>query len=234
MSIFEATRRGDATAVEVFLRYDKAAPHERARQGETPLHVAVEFSHIYVARLLLEAGADVNARTAQGLTPLHLALMLENPVPMARLLLGHGANPRLKDNSAVTPVHLAARHAALPDAPDLFAVLMEHGGEVNARDQKGETVLHRVAQALHEREGGVDTVRLLLDWGADRSLRDQSLRLPLDYRPLTPEVVELLQPPPEDGQPQLRKRTALRGAGKSGGRRRTAGRDIDVQAEYGD
>ena len=65
-SIFEATRKGDATAVEVFLRYDKAALHERARQGETPLHVAVEFSHVYVARLLMEAGADVNARNAEG------------------------------------------------------------------------------------------------------------------------------------------------------------------------
>ena len=153
---------------------------------------------------------------------------------MTRLLLAHGANVRLKDNNGNTALHAVARHCAKPEGPELFSLLLKHGAQPNARAGKGETVLHLAARALNDSVGGIDGVRMPLDWGADPALRDESLRLPLDYRPQSAEALELLQPPPQEGQPQLKRRTSLRGAGKSGGRRRTTSREIDVEAEYGD
>ncbi len=41
--------------------------------GWTPLHVACEKGHASVVRLLLERGADVNARDGKGRTALVLA-----------------------------------------------------------------------------------------------------------------------------------------------------------------
>ena len=54
--------------------------------GETPLHVAVEWSSIEAAQLLLAHGANVNARNNEGKTPLH-----EAPAEMVPLLKKYGA-----------------------------------------------------------------------------------------------------------------------------------------------
>ena len=42
--------------------------------GDTPLTLASEFGKVGAARVLLEAGADVNKRTSAGRTPLFQAL----------------------------------------------------------------------------------------------------------------------------------------------------------------
>ena len=56
----------------------------------TPLHYAVGYGHIFMARMLLENGADVNAVTDDDWTPLHFAVQ-KSDYEMAKLLLEHGA-----------------------------------------------------------------------------------------------------------------------------------------------
>lgn len=41
--------------------------------GRTPLHSAANAGHIQSCRMLLYAGADINARSLQGVTPAQLA-----------------------------------------------------------------------------------------------------------------------------------------------------------------
>jgi ankyrin repeat protein len=43
------------------------------RDGETPLHLALYWGQVDVARLLIEHGADRTAQNYDGETPLHLA-----------------------------------------------------------------------------------------------------------------------------------------------------------------
>jgi len=57
-----------------------------------PVHAAAAARDPASLRLLLEAGADPNARQQGGLTPLHAAAHADH-VDMARLLLEHGADP---------------------------------------------------------------------------------------------------------------------------------------------
>ena len=57
-----------------------------------PLHSAVAGGHLEIARLLLEHGADANARQADAFTPLHGAAQ-NGQVEMISLLLDHGADP---------------------------------------------------------------------------------------------------------------------------------------------
>lgn len=72
-----------------------------------PLHSAAAGRHHEVCRLLIAAGADVDARQVQGFTPLHQAAH-SGDVELAELLLSAGADPRLTMDDGRTPAETAA------------------------------------------------------------------------------------------------------------------------------
>lgn len=72
-------------------------------RGGTPLHSAAFWGRDIAAALLINAGADVNARGDKGSTPLHSAARLTN-VRMAKLLLDNGALIDPMDNNGETPL----------------------------------------------------------------------------------------------------------------------------------
>lgn len=69
-----------------------------AYDGWTPLHLAAFFGQLDAARVLLDAGADVEAVSHNGMqnTPLHAATAGKHE-PIALLLLQRGANPHVLD-----------------------------------------------------------------------------------------------------------------------------------------
>jgi ankyrin repeat protein len=67
------------------------------------LHLAAATTRVEVAKYLIRAGLDVNARMQNGLTPLHYAAQVpeggwsfssdgSREIAMVKLLIGHGAN----------------------------------------------------------------------------------------------------------------------------------------------
>lgn len=70
---------------------------------ETALHNAAFWGRLEIGRLLIEAGADVNALTQQKSTPLHSAARMTN-VEFARLLLENGAKIDSQDRDGETPL----------------------------------------------------------------------------------------------------------------------------------
>lgn len=64
--------------------------------GYTPLHHAVENEHFAIAQLLLEAGADINAREGETNSDTAVALAAESgSLEMVNLLLKHRADPSI-------------------------------------------------------------------------------------------------------------------------------------------
>ena len=61
------------------------------RMGDTPLHFACWSNNLEAVKLLLEAGANVNAKGEAEDTPLHVAVTVGN-VTMVQFLLAHGAS----------------------------------------------------------------------------------------------------------------------------------------------
>ena len=81
--------------------------HSRASDGDTPLHIAALWGDRHATRILLEAGADVNAKGDMSCTPLHFAVS-NNHVQVAEVLLEHGADPEAMSELDFSPRTLAA------------------------------------------------------------------------------------------------------------------------------
>jgi uncharacterized protein len=72
-----------------------------------PLHSAAAGGHAAIVALLLERGADPNARQQGGFVPLHAAANRDDEVS-ARLLLDHGAEPSVRADDGRRPIDVAA------------------------------------------------------------------------------------------------------------------------------
>lgn len=89
--IHPAVREGDVVRVWELLQTQPEAVHALASSDRsTALHEAVRYDQIVIARMLLAAGADVNAKTKFGYTPLKLAKG-HGRTELAALLADHGA-----------------------------------------------------------------------------------------------------------------------------------------------
>ena len=99
----------------------------------TVLHAAAPSNTVGAIDVLVEAGANVEARDRYGETPLHCAAeKLTTKVALA--LLKHGANVNAQDLRRSTPLHraaaLAGRHCAgRQRAADMVDLLLRSGAE---------------------------------------------------------------------------------------------------------
>jgi uncharacterized protein len=75
--------------------------------GDTPLHVMARRGNVEAVRLLIDAGADVNAIGEMGETPLHVAVH-KGYVAIADALLNSGASKSICSEFGKTPSELAA------------------------------------------------------------------------------------------------------------------------------
>ncbi len=112
LNLFEACALGRIETVRRCLEADPSLVHAYSHDGWTALHLASFFGHGEIARLLIERGAEVNARSrsvrfAQSNTPLHAAAA-NRQTGVAQVLIDHGADVNARDGSGFTPLGLAA------------------------------------------------------------------------------------------------------------------------------
>jgi len=187
-----AARYGELKVVRVLLEH-KADVDSRDNMGKAPLHLLFEhavrrYGNIPdFARLLLEHGADVNCQQDDLCTPLHLAARY-GELKVAQVLLEHGADVDSRDNMGKTPLHLLFKSSVrdyddipyyddIPDydnIPDFARLLLEHGTDVNIRDEDGNTLLHLVMNLWMYK-----FARILLELGADVSVENNMGKTPL-------------------------------------------------------
>ena len=75
----------------------------------TPLASASAAGQLEIARMLIEHGANVNARAASDFTPLYESAA-SGRIEFARLLLEHGADVNAKTSDGKTPLDYAREH----------------------------------------------------------------------------------------------------------------------------
>ena len=139
--------------------------HALGTNGWTPLHMAAARGQVEKARLLIDAGADVNRRTEidASETPLMEAAFAGQPSTV-RLLLEHGADPSMRDTiNNRTPLEIARNAAKGPD-PDVVNYLKTENIQIDVDESFGDMdlpadQLEMMKQAME----GVDMTQTYVD-----------------------------------------------------------------------
>src|SRR5437868_14474792 len=110
MEIFQAIRNDRIDILKQFLSKEKI--ETRDRRGATLLMHSAAYGNLAEMKLLLDAGADVNARNAFDATAL---LWCARDAQKARLLIEHGADVNARSKQGRTPLMLASMRAGGSD-----------------------------------------------------------------------------------------------------------------------
>ena len=107
--------------------------------ARTSLQTAAFHGNTQAVQILLDAGADIEAKDNQGRTPLHLALSAASTM---RFLIGAGADIKAKDYKGWTPLHLAV----MWNCPQDIRILLDAGADASSTDKQGRTPLRLAVQ----------------------------------------------------------------------------------------
>ena len=113
--------------------------------------------NLAVVRALLDAGAEVNAKTDRGMTSLHFAAGRNENPKVVKLLLDAGAEVGAESTDGATPLHLAASSNS---NPKIAQTLLDASADVNAKDKGGDTPLD-----YYSENEGPDWSQVLKDAG---------------------------------------------------------------------
>ena len=116
----------------------------KGKSGHTALHLPYLLPHydsVGIMNLLVEHGAEINARNSAGETPLHMMIRRAPPAHPrnASHFLGFEPDIRVKTNNGQTPLHYAAERGGL----EIVKMLLARGAEsdLSAQDDDGHTPL---------------------------------------------------------------------------------------------
>ena len=151
LDIFEAASMGRLDRLRQ-LAADRDTVNARSNDGFTALHFACFFGQGEAARVLIEAGAAVDAVAANPMKvmPLHSAASARN-LEAARHLVEHGAPVNARQESGWAPLHGAAQNGVRVRVE----LLLRHGADPKQANDAGKTAIMVAREKGHEELAGL-------------------------------------------------------------------------------
>jgi len=202
--IFSMARRGDIDGVREIITKLESVDIRNDNQ-ETLLHVAAWYGFAEIVELLVNASADVNARTYRGWTPLHHALrlprnealradLLEEKTQIIEFLISNGANVNAQENTGATPLMIFALASSLAQdntqfISQILEIFSRSDVNLNARSSIGITALSFAASRSNE-----SVLVWLIQNNADVNLKDSNGMTPLHAAAIEAngEIIQIL------------------------------------------
>ena len=155
-ALFTAAKCGHKGLLEIILQKQdrRATPHTRSPGGLTPLHAASQHRSCNNVKLLLDWGADIDARVQRG---------IRGPDKLSRLF--HRATT---GKTALMCAIISQDHRSIE-------LLVRSGADINRQDDQGRTALH---QAIKR---DAHTTSVLLKAGAKLNTKDNKGKTPIDW-----------------------------------------------------
>lgn len=172
-----AVQNGNAEAVKLFLK----AGMPPVIYGKSALWTAIEFGHVDVVQVLIDAGLNVSESGEYGETMIMRAL--NGKLEMVETLIKAGADVNKPNDYKMAPLAIAAEQGKV----DIVQALLKAGANVKARNTYGGTAL-QVAVL----RGYKDLVRILIDAGADVA-RDRKELIDLAKQQNQPEIEKMIR-----------------------------------------
>jgi len=148
--------------------------------NQTPLHwscLIVNRNDAHITKMLVEAGADVNAKDSDGWTPLYWAIS-EEKVDNAKILIEVGADVNSKSIDGNSPL----REAIFQGNVKLVSLLIKHGADVNSQDNNGNTLLHNIiSDIVVDIYMPKDILNMLIKAGANLQSKNFKNETPLEF-----------------------------------------------------
>ncbi len=152
LDIFEAASLGRLDKLKQYAG-DRSQLNSHSKDGFTALHFACFFQQAEAVRVLLEAGAAVDAVAANPMKvmPLHSAASARN-LEAARLLLEHGAPVNASQQAGWVPIHSAAQNGGRA----MVELLLKHKADPRLANDEGKS-----PAAVAREKGHLDIAALL-------------------------------------------------------------------------
>ena len=179
-ALMMAAEKGDVKLIEMLLKHGadvNAQVTSSHNKGNTALMFAAHKQNANVVEMLLKHGANPNLVPQKRFDDTSQSALLQAVVNymgqpqklspdqrrMIRALLAHGANVNLGNEYSMPLQSVSSRFA-----PDVVREFLKRGAKVNWQNVDGWSALMSAASV-----GDLQTVKLLLQAGANKSLRDE-------------------------------------------------------------
>ena len=147
VGIHQAVLMGDIEAVQQHIDAGTDLNEDEWTYGSSPLITAAVFGELEIAKILINAGADLNFKNDEGSTPLITAAAFDH-TDLAKLLIDSGANIDLTNNEGSTALMLAVLYSNI----DIVKSLLDKGANREITNKFGRSALTIVESPFEETE----------------------------------------------------------------------------------
>ncbi|KAJ3095937.1 hypothetical protein HDU96_000988, partial [Phlyctochytrium bullatum] len=181
--VHSAAEADDDNVLRLFLEFGADPDARDLLETSALFNAGVKCLHI-----LLNPGADVNARDRHCRTPL-MEFCARGNVDVAKILIDHEAHVNYANDFGHSTLHIAV--SAFGSGPDVIRLLLDAGAQINAQNREGETPLYMAMKEpygqRHQRKARVAKAAVLLKAGADPNIKSNDGLTPLGLFPVEVE-----------------------------------------------